>query len=188
LILYFCNKSAFLFQANYTMVVQHIQNAQEFHRILSDTDSLIVIDYFATWCGPCRAIAPFFDELSNKYSSCVFLKVDVDQQREIAQQQGIQFMPTFQFWLNNKLLYTIHGGFTAKLEYFVDKFATKKEISQSELQKIIENQPGLMKNIVLQLLRNLLAILFDLPTIVAIYFILWFLFGSQMGVVPRIVV
>eukprot|EP00249_Psilotum_nudum_P034678 c54055_g1_i1 orf=133-474(-) len=56
---------------------------------------LIVVDFTATWCGPCRIMAPFFVELSIKYSDVVFLKVDVDQLEDVTTQWNVQAMPTF---------------------------------------------------------------------------------------------
>lgn len=56
----------------------------------------IVVDFSATWCGPCKMISPFFEELSLKYPNLVFLKVDVDACQGVAAECGIAAMPTFQ--------------------------------------------------------------------------------------------
>ncbi|XP_066363884.1 thioredoxin H-type-like [Miscanthus floridulus] len=58
---------------------------------------LVVIDFTATWCPPCRMIAPVFAELAKKHSSVVFLKVDVDEIKTIAEQFNVEAMPTFLF-------------------------------------------------------------------------------------------
>lgn len=50
---------------------------------------LVVIDFSATWCGPCRAIAPLYKELSEQYGNTVFLKVDVDENPETAAKYGV---------------------------------------------------------------------------------------------------
>ncbi|CAD6333293.1 unnamed protein product [Miscanthus lutarioriparius] len=58
---------------------------------------LVVIDFTATWCPPCRMIAPVFAELAKKHPSVVFLKVDVDEMKTIAEQFSVEAMPTFLF-------------------------------------------------------------------------------------------
>merc|ERR1711924_291283 len=61
---------------------------------------LVVVDFTATWCGPCQMIAPLFGELSEKNPDVVFVKVDVDENQETAAACGINCMPTFQFYKN----------------------------------------------------------------------------------------
>ena len=59
-------------------------------------NKLTIIDFTATWCGPCKAIAPVYKELSNEFgSSAQFIKVDVDDNPEAAQKYGVSAMPTF---------------------------------------------------------------------------------------------
>ncbi|BBN04464.1 thioredoxin [Marchantia polymorpha subsp. ruderalis] len=76
----------------------------------------IVVDFTATWCGPCRHMAPVFVELSKKYPSLVFLKVDVDQVTEVAGLWDVQAMPTFIFIKNKKLVHKIVGANKDELE------------------------------------------------------------------------
>lgn len=55
-----------------------------------------VIDFYATWCGPCKKMAPFYDELKEKYSDKInFITVDIDQQPEIAKEYNVTAVPTF---------------------------------------------------------------------------------------------
>ena len=58
---------------------------------------LIVIDFYATWCGPCKMIAPQIEEMSKSMSDVVFLKVDVDEAEDVAAEFNITAMPTFIF-------------------------------------------------------------------------------------------
>ncbi|CAM0954702.1 unnamed protein product [Alopecurus aequalis] len=58
---------------------------------------LVVIDFTASWCPPCRMIAPVFADLAKKFPHVAFLKVDVDELKPIAEQFSVEAMPTFLF-------------------------------------------------------------------------------------------
>lgn len=83
---------------------------------------LVVVDFYATWCGPCRNIAPIFVQLSQKYHKAVFLKVDVDQCQETAQSQGVTAMPTFIFYRNKVKIDLQRGADPAALEEKIKKW------------------------------------------------------------------
>jgi len=57
----------------------------------------VVIDFTASWCGPCRIMAPIFADLAKKHPNAVFLKVDVDELKAITEQFSVEAMPTFLF-------------------------------------------------------------------------------------------
>jgi len=89
----------------------------------------IIVDFTATWCGPCQRIAPYFSELSNTYGdSMVFMKVDVDKLNSVAQTYGITSMPTFQMIINKNPVEKFSGADTGRLKAFVLKYNKKKLI------------------------------------------------------------
>ncbi|KAL2546806.1 Thioredoxin H2 [Forsythia ovata] len=59
------------------------------------TSNLIVIDFTASWCGPCRYMEPAINEFADKYMNVEFIKIDVDELHDVAQEYGVQAMPTF---------------------------------------------------------------------------------------------
>ncbi|KAG6494731.1 thioredoxin H2-2-like [Zingiber officinale] len=59
------------------------------------SNKLMVIDFTAAWCGPCRAMEPAFKAMSSQFSDAVFIKIDVDELRKVAQQWKVEAMPTF---------------------------------------------------------------------------------------------
>merc|ERR1711973_242470 len=93
----------------------------QFQSELSSAGSkLVVVDFTASWCGPRKRIAPFYDELSAKYSKAVFLKVDVDQCQETAAGQGVTAMPTFLFFRNKTKIDKLQGADNKALKEKMD--------------------------------------------------------------------
>lgn len=89
-----------------TMVV-HITNEEFKAKVFDYTkhkewvyegDKPCILDFYATWCGPCKMIAPFLDELSVQYAGKIIVyKIDTDEERDLAQAMGIQALPTLVF-------------------------------------------------------------------------------------------
>jgi len=85
--------------------VVEVKNNSQLQQLLKDAGhNLVVIDFSAKWCGPCRMIAPFYADLSDKaeYKDITFAKVDVDELEEAAQAYTVEAMPTFLFIKNGK--------------------------------------------------------------------------------------
>ncbi|KXX80759.1 Thioredoxin-like protein [Madurella mycetomatis] len=79
-----------------------VANAAEFDALLS-ANTHMVVDFYADWCPPCRAIAPVFSELADKHSSnghLAFAKVNIDHVDNVASRYGVSAMPTFLFFEN----------------------------------------------------------------------------------------
>jgi thioredoxin 1 len=64
----------------------------------------VVVDFFATWCGPCKAVAPVVGKLSETYTDVRFIQVDVDKVPQIAKELAVRAMPTFVLFKDGKPL------------------------------------------------------------------------------------
>lgn len=74
-------------------------------------DRLVVVDFFAEWCGPCKQLAPKLDALAEKAGGKVlFYKIDVDQSRELAAEKEVSSMPTILFYRNGELVNKVVGA------------------------------------------------------------------------------
>lgn len=104
------------------MAVKAINDEAHFQAELSAAGGkLVVVDFTATWCGPCRNIAPLFEQLPAKYPKAVFLKVDVDKCAETASSQGVSAMPTFIFYRARTKIDRMQGADINGLEQKIQK-------------------------------------------------------------------
>jgi len=86
-------------------------------------DDAVIVDFYATWCGPCQDIAPILVELSKKYPTVVVLKVDVDKSEALAERYKINSMPTFKVFVRGQEIKgdTVSGANASRLESIFKK-------------------------------------------------------------------
>ena len=80
---------------------------------------LTVLYFTATWCGPCKAIAPTVQAFSERYPAVNFYKIDVDELEELTMYAGVDCMPTFQLYKNGEHTDTIEGAHAKMLEEMI---------------------------------------------------------------------
>lgn len=116
-----------------------INSSSQFNQLLSSS-KYVLVDFHATWCGPCKMISPIYEKLSTQHASAsniTFTKIDVDDQQQIAQQYGISAMPTFLLFKDGKVLETIRGVNPAALTAAVQKASAevKKDLATKKAQE-----------------------------------------------------
>ena len=80
-----------------------LENEQDFFKLINN--ELVLVDFYATWCGPCRMISPLIDEIAEENTNLTVVKVDVDKYPNIATKYGIMSIPTlkvFKKWEEGK--------------------------------------------------------------------------------------
>jgi thioredoxin 1 len=94
---------------------------------------ILVIDWWATWCGPCRAFAPIYEKASDKYTDVVFGKIDTDAEQELAATFEIRSIPTLMVFRDQVLVFARPGMIPGPaLEDLVDKV---KGLDMAEVQR-----------------------------------------------------
>lgn len=83
---------------------------------------MVVVDFYATWCGPCKGIAPKFAKLAAKHENVLFMKVDVDEAEEIVANFDVRLMPTFIFLLDGKQIDIVEGALEERLLETIAKY------------------------------------------------------------------
>lgn len=103
------------------MALTHLNN-KDFDPAVNAGDDLVVVDFFATWCGPCKMLSPLVERMAEQHPEVHFYKVDIDEEPDLANRFQIMSVPT--------LLYMKRGQVVSK---------TIGVISQTEMEQEITN-------------------------------------------------
>ena len=85
------------------MSVLHI-NRESFEKIIAQDGKTVLVDFWATWCGPCRMIAPVLEEVAKERPDVTVCKIDVDEERELALEYGVSSIPTLLVFRDGKVV------------------------------------------------------------------------------------
>ena len=111
-----------------------------FEQIVTDND-VVIVDFWAPWCAPCRAFAPTFEQASEQHADVVFAKVNTEQEQEVAGAFNIRSIPTLMVFREKVILYAEAGSLpAAALEQVItqvkgmDMSAVHREIAERGAQ------------------------------------------------------
>jgi thioredoxin 1 len=83
---------------------------------------LVVVDFHATWCGPCKKIAPTLEQFAATYPNVKFIKVDIDENEDIREPRDIQSIPTFHFLVNGEKVDELKGADADAIESKIKQY------------------------------------------------------------------
>lgn len=81
-----------------------------FEAAVTADESIVLVDFWAEWCGPCRQFGPIFERVSDKHPDITFAKVDTDAEQELSAMAGIRSIPTLMIFRDGILLYNQAGA------------------------------------------------------------------------------
>ena len=112
---------------------------ENFEQVVT-SNSTVVVDYWAPWCGPCRGFAPVFEKVSESHPDVVFAKVNTDEEQEIAAHFQIRSIPTLMVFRDQIIVFSQPGALPqGAFEQVVSK---AKELDMDDVRKQIAAQEG----------------------------------------------
>lgn len=86
-----------------------IKNMAEFEKEAINEEGTVVIDFYATWCRPCKIMTPIIEEIANEYNDVKFIKIDIDKNEELAIKYNVMSIPTIIIMKNGEVAKTFVG-------------------------------------------------------------------------------
>ena len=112
---------------------------ENFEKTIND-NSMVIIDFWAPWCGPCKGFAPVYEQASETHADVVFAKVNTDEQQELAGAFGIRSIPTLIVFREKVILFQQAGALPGNaLEQVISQ---AKALDMSKVHAEIASQPA----------------------------------------------
>lgn len=89
-------------------MLKHVDE-KNFEKEIIGAEKVVLVDFFATWCGPCQILGPILEKISNSRAEFDIAKVDVDEAPELAIKYGIEVVPTMIIFKDGKVMKTLEG-------------------------------------------------------------------------------
>lgn len=85
-------------------------DTSNFQAEVMDSDKTVVVDFWATWCGPCRQVAPVLESIAEQHDELSVVKIDIDQNPQIAQMYNVMSVPTLLVIRDGEVIKTVVGA------------------------------------------------------------------------------
>jgi len=114
-------------------------NKDNFVEVIENND-IVMVDFWAPWCGPCQSFAPVYDEISEKHEDVVFAKVNTEDQMELASHFQIRSIPTLMVFREKVILFSQPGALPGSaLEQLIGQI---REVDMAEVHRQIAEEQG----------------------------------------------
>jgi len=119
------------------MGVHNVESKDAFYKAIKE-HKVVVLDVFATWCGPCKVISPEVVKFSDHFKGAYFCKVDVDEVSDLAADLRIRAMPTFRVYKDGKMVEEVVGANPTALKAAISTHASENPVAAATTGKAAE--------------------------------------------------